>query len=524
MNQPQFLPFMPLNAEESVKRKVGRTLHPLYSAVGISFLLLMILLAACSGIRSSSEEEDSLSASEAMPHYEIEFTLSEDLLFLQGSAHIRVPNTSADPWTHLVFRLYPALDHYGGDFSIQNVTVEGSTAPFIYLEQNTAIRVDLPRALLRGQTTTVYVSWLLRIPHWNADTSGAYRLFGYSQEFVSLPLFYPSLAVYQPGPTAASGRWWLESGISRGDAAFNYISTFVISGTVPIDQIPVASGQLITSTVVGEGQIQHRWETEPSREFIVHMNNRFQSDSLNAYGTRVTSYWLPGHEEAGRAVLQHTAAALRVYSDWFGPYPYAELRVASAPISFRGMEYPQVFLLGVQLYDRYRDQLEIRAVHEVAHQWWYQLVHNDPVNEPWVDEGLAEYSSRIYYEAVHGEDAANILEIRRWQAVVDGLISRDEDTALAQSVMAFADGIQYEGIVYGKGALFFSAIRRTLGERAFKQFLQNYLANYQYKIVTPLDMLAELRRVNPQVADLLYTEWIGPLASPPPEGATPEAE
>ena len=127
------------------------------------------------------------------------------------------------------------------------------------------------------------------------------------------------------------------------------------------------------------------------------------------------------------------------------------------------MEYPQVFLLGVQLYDRYRDQLEIRAVHEVAHQWWYQLVHNDPVNEPWVDEGLAEYSSRIYYEAVHGEDAANILEIRRWQAVVDALISRDEDTALAQSVMAFADGVQYEGIVYGKGALFFSAIRRTLG-------------------------------------------------------------
>ena len=185
------------------------------------------------------------------------------------------------------------------------------------------------------------------------------------------------------------------------------------------------------------------------------MSNRFQSDSLNAYGTRVTSYWLPGHEEAGRAVLQHTAAALRVYSDWFGPYPYAELRVASAPISFRGMEYPQVFLLGVQLYDRYRDQLEIRAVHEVAHQWWYQLVHNDPVNEPWVDEGLAEYSSRIYYEAVHGEDAANILEIRRWQAVVDALISRDEDAALAQSVMAFADGIQYEGIVYGKGRSLF---------------------------------------------------------------------
>ena len=71
--------------------------------MGISFLLLIMLLAACDGLRSSTaEEDDSLTASEAMPHYEIEFTLSEDLIFLQGSAHIRVPNTSADPWTHLV--------------------------------------------------------------------------------------------------------------------------------------------------------------------------------------------------------------------------------------------------------------------------------------------------------------------------------------------------------------------------------------------------------------------------------------
>ena len=74
-------------------------------------------------------------------------------------------------------------------------------------------------------------------------------------------------------------------------------------------------------------------------------------------------------------------------------------------------------------------------------------------------------------------------------------------------------------------ALSFSpALRRTLGEREFKQFLQVYLANNEYKIVTSQDMLAALRQVNPQVADLLYTEWIGPIASQPPEETTPETE
>ena len=59
----------------------------------------MLLLAACAGIGFSAVEEDEARpASDTMPHYEIEFTLSDDLNYLQGSAHIRVPNTSADPW------------------------------------------------------------------------------------------------------------------------------------------------------------------------------------------------------------------------------------------------------------------------------------------------------------------------------------------------------------------------------------------------------------------------------------------
>ncbi len=510
--------------------------------MGISFLLLGLLLTACgrqigrvpeeqtaddyslSAMKQSVlEKGEALPDFDTMPHYDIEFTLSDDLAVLEGSAQIRVPNTSPDPWTHLIFRLYPVLDHYGGRISIQSAGVEGKAAPFFYLEQNTAVRVELPRALLSGQTTTLYLSWRLDIPQWGADTVAAYRLFGHSQGIVSLPLFYPSLGVYRPGPTATSGRWWLERGTSRGDAAFNYASHFVVTGIIPIDQMPVTSGTLIASTAVNERQARHVWVTGPSREFLLHMSNRFQFDSLDAYGTRVTSYWLPGHEEAGRAVLQYTAAALRVYSDWFGPYPFTDLRVAAAPISFRGMEYPQAFLLGVQLYDRYRGQLEIRAVHEVAHQWWYQIVHNDPVNQPWIDEGLAEYSSRIYNEAIRGMTSADSLESGRWQTVVDGLVSRNEDASLNQPVMAFADAIQYEGIVYAKGALFFSAIRRSLGDRAFKQFLRDYLASNQYKIVTSQDLLTELRRVNPQVADTLYEEWIGPLSSRTMVGATPQA-
>lgn len=486
-------------------------------------LLLMGMLAACFGGNATPVDPYALyrpamptnvwpadDALASMPRYDLTIDLSSGLDVLTGTAHIAFTNTSPDPWTYAIFRLYPALEQYGGQMSIQSAASDGRAIPFSYQNQNTAVRVELPAALLSGQTTDIYLSWILEIPQWN-DTPLAYRLFGLSQEMLSLPLFYPALAVYQPGPVPGTGQWWMENGSVRGDAAFNVASLFVLTATLPSDQVPVVSGTLITSTLAGSGQSRHTWITGPVREFFLHSSNRFQSASATAYETRITSYWLPEHEAPGRAALQQTAAALRVYSDLFGPYGYTDLRVAVAPLGIRGMEYPQAFLLGVQLYDAYRSDLEIRAVHEAAHQWWYQLIHNDPVNFPWMDEGISEYASKLYYEAMRGRTFAESLQAQRWQAVIDLLAARGADAPLNQPVAVYADGAQYESVVYGKGALFYDAIRQALGERQFQAFLKSYLSNYRYKIVTPTDLLTELRTYDPQIADSLYEKWIGPL-------------
>jgi len=445
-----------------------------------------------------------------MPRYEMSVDLDSSLEVLTGTAYIHFTNTSPDPWTYVIFRLYPNLEQYGGLLSIQSAAIGGRAVPFSYQDQNTSVRVELPVALLSGKATTIYLSWILDIPQWQ-DTPLAYRLFGNSQDVVSLPLAYPSLAVYQPGLTTGTGQWWLDRGSVRGDAAFNYASLFAITATLPRDHIPVTSGTLITSTLAASGFSRHVWVTGPVREFFLHTSNRFQSATTTAYDTRITSYWLPGDEASGRAALQYTAAALRIYSDLFGPYGYADLRAAPAPMGVRGMEYPQAFLLGVQLYDEYRADLEIRTVHEAAHQWWYQLVHNDPVNMPWMDEGISEYASKLYYQAIRGRSFAESLQARRWQAVIDLLTARGADAPLNQPVAIYEDGAQYESVVYGKGALFYDAIRQALGERQFEAFLKSYQKNYRFQIVTPTDLLTELRTYDPQVADSLYQKWIGPL-------------
>ncbi len=88
--------------------------------------------------------------------------------------------------------------------------------------------------------------------------SAAYALFGASQEMISLPLFYPALAVYEPGP-----QWGRAVGGWRPDrCAATRPSTrllFVVTATLLSDQVPVATGTRIITHDAGEELTQHVW-------------------------------------------------------------------------------------------------------------------------------------------------------------------------------------------------------------------------------------------------------------------------
>lgn len=479
------------------------------------------------------EFQSDLDGYESMPRYTISATVDVEALMLTGTATIVVPNSSPDPWPNLRFRLYPMLEHYGGNMVIMSALVNGEPATFDYTNNNTALRVDLDRALLPNQSVSVQLSWRLDIPQW-ANQSSVYALFGRSQNMLSLPLFYPSLAVYQPGPVAGTGNWWQLDGAERGDSAFNVASLFAVTLTLPADWVPVTSGTLVTTTLFAAPSLtttlsptptqllaQHTIVTGPSREFMIHTSPLFQSVSGEVYGTRITSYFLPGQEAAGKAALKFTQQALAIYSDRFGEYPFTDMRVAPAPTSFRGMEYPQVMLLGIELYTRFRSNLELLAAHEMAHQWWYNIVHNDPVSEPWLDEALAEYSMKIYMEAMRGGDDAGRLQVQRWQTPLEGLKNKGQDTAVNQPVGSFLNGTQYETIVYGKGALFYDLIRDAIGTRRFDRFLHNYLQSNRWGITNSDEWLAALRDLPDPTLSTLFAQWI---AAPEPQVSRTEPD
>jgi aminopeptidase N len=270
--------------------------------------------------------------------------------------------------------------------------------------------------------------------------------------------------------------------------------------------VVVSSG--VSLRVIDNADKTRTWQIAggPLRDMTV-IAGPFEAISDDAAGATVTSYYLEGHEVAGRAALAHAAASLRLFNDTYGPYPYTELDVVEAPLGNRGMEYAALILIGTDLYTNQRQYLTFLVAHETAHQWWYGLVGNNPYKHPWLDEGLTEYSAFDYYRSVFGQPAAEQLLANRWQtpfavAVEDGITGQINRPA------AEFDEVSYELLVYGKAALFFNDLRGLLGDDTYRSVIQNYYSQNRYQIATPEMFLRNVEQISGQDLSPLVKEWL----------------
>ncbi len=430
------------------------------------------------------------------PEYHLTLTLKAGERRLAGKQRVTVPNHTGVDLSEIVFRLYPNLPQYGGRLVVGPVWIDGEPSIPSLRAEDTSLVIPLDRPLAPETSATLELAFEVEIP---LKESG-YTLFGYSQGIWSVPDGYPLLAVHD------GSRWHEDIAPPHGDAVFADAAQYEVNLTLPPTLTLVATGSVVSHAPAEEGQRTYRILGGPLREFAWLASEDYRVAEATAYGTLLRSYYLPGDEASGQAALNVAAAALRAYEDAFGPYPFAEMIVAEAPLLYYGMEFPNLHLIGLDLYREYRGQLEDRVVHEIAHQWWYAQVGNDQVNTPWLDEGLAEYSMVIYYLQVFGEAHANTLVNQRWLVPYQIAVEDGYDAVVNQPWSAF--GWEYEVIVYEKAALFFDALHQELGDETFRAVLQEYVDQYRWRVATPDDFLRVAESVSGRDLDALYSRWI----------------
>jgi aminopeptidase N len=408
--------------------------------------------------------------------YHIDLEVSDDLLLLSGRQEVRFTDQEDEALDAVYFRLFPNLT--GGKASVSAVRVDGQEVEPVYELADSAIRVPLPEALAPDEQVVIQMDFEVEVPQ---EMGGNYGLFGYFDEILVLDEFYPAIPAYD------DEGWNVELPSRHGDLTHYDASFYLVRVTAPSDLTVVASGVEVGRKREGDDQVL-TFAAGPARDFYLAASEHYAAVSETVGETTVNSYAFSERAVEAEQALQIAMDALKSYSERFGPYPYTEFDIVSTPMQALGMEYPGIVDIALGLYDPNTEirglpsqvMLEGTLAHEVAHQWFYNVVGNDQVDEPWLDEAVVQYATGLYYDDVHGKGAAQGYRdswYGRWDRV---------DRADIQIGMPAGsyEGEQYGAIVYGRGPLFLAAMAEEMGQDTFDEFLRDYYELHKWGIGT----------------------------------------
>jgi hypothetical protein len=407
-----------------------------------------------------------LSAARSAPIYNISARLDARARLLRAEMALSYANPASTPLHDLRLVAWPNLPFFNTDLNVSDVRVNG--APVIVSVDGPDIGVPLPDPLAPGRRAELALHFELALPDTVASFNGR---FGYDAAtgVYSLPHWFPIVPVH-------AGDWVVNAGPEWGDLGYSPAAFFRVEVTAPAELALAASGVETGSRVEADGSRTWTLVGGPMRDLALFLGS-FETIDQEVDGARVRSHYLPGDAVGGTEALRYAAQALAIFGQRFGPYPYSELDVVEGPYS--AMEYPGLIELHRHMYSPQRSDyavLEIVAAHEVAHQWWYGLVINDQVAEPWLDEGLATYSEELYVDAYPAAASARRSRIASAGPGAEGVDFR-------QPASRYARG-EYVPIVYFRTARSLGQLYESLGGPAFDALLQEYVTRYRYRPVT----------------------------------------
>ena len=455
-------------------------------------------LAAHAQALIPSARDDLLTLS-GLPRYNIELEIDWDGRKLRGHQSVTYTNRSPDPLPELWLMLYPNSVRFGAEMSVSAVEVNDQPTTPTLNDSRTALRVPLPAPLPPGGSVMLDVNFAVQVPHDEANTD---RVLVYAHDTFVLGDWYPMLAVYDD-----TGWNTAFPPTNIGEQVFSEAAFHDVRVILPADTVVISTGVQVDAVDHGNGTQTVTLASGPAREFMLVAGRGFDVQTRRVGESTVRAYaWPPEHVACSSRIIDMACEALQLYGDLWGTYPYSELDLVEIQAWSWGVEWPGVILVGSPLYAE-DDCGEWHVIHEVAHQWWYALVGNDQVDEPWLDEALANYATLVFYRLARDSAVAEEKIHARIYDRYAQYLSRYPDRPVAGPTSSF-DRASYYPIVYGKGAMAFEALQGRIGETALHAGLREYAARHRHGIGTPQDLLAALEWAGGESLVDWYAGWI----------------
>ncbi len=387
------------------------------------------------------------------------------------------------------------IDFDAAEMQISKVTAGGKPVKFDYSDP--VLRVDLGRALKAGVETEVAITYAAR------PRRGLY--------FVAPDKVSPKkpLQAWTQGQDEDSRHWYPCIDYP------NHQQTSEVIVTIPASMISIGNGELksVRENARTKTRTYHWYQATPHVTYLLsQIVGEFAEIEHTWQGVPVQYYGPRGREADLQRTLDRTPKMLAFFSDVTGvKYPYARYaQTFVADFIFGGMENVSATTLAeTSLLDK-RASLDADAdgllAHELAHQWFGDLLTCRDWSHGWLNEGFA-----TYFEALFTEHNKGIDEFR-YELYQNAQIYMSEDSARYRRPIV--DNVYHEPIdlfdrhLYEKGSLVLHMIRTVLGDGLWWKAIRYYVNKHKSTNVTTPDLQRAIEAATGRNIDWLFDEYV----------------
>jgi hypothetical protein len=370
----------------------------------------------------------------------------------------------------------------------QDVWPIGATTPGDP-DDETDIRVELPRAVEPGETITLDMTWRARLPAIALRT-------GHHGRFHMVGQWFPKLARLEPDGT------WAHFPFHHLAEFYADFGSYDVTIDVPEGFVVGATGQLVHEAR-GDGRVERTFLQDDVHDFAFTAWDGFEeATSETADGVDLRCLYPKGHERSAAIELDTVRFGIERLGRLYGRYPYRTLTIVHPPegaTEAGGMEYPTLITTGGEWYLPLSGArlVDLVTIHELAHQWFYGMVATNESAHPFLDEGLTSFAEADVMEARFPGSSANVPRFGFSVGVPAlfraGSLEASKNAPVAQPSSDFATGLDYGALVYARAAVALLSLGGAYGDDAVRGALGVYARRYRFKHPGPSELLAVLR-------------------------------
>lgn len=373
---------------------------------------------------------------------------------------------------------YTAKAYYQGK-SYGNMivhSVEGANSWTMTGDDEAFLSVTLPTPCYPDQTVKLGIAYTVTLANVEHRT-------GVTPRTVNLGQCYPVLCHYTKDGFESYAY------TTVGDPFVTDTADYVVTLDCPERFQATASGKRGERTET-DGRAKQVFTATQARDFALVLSDKFKTVTTEVNG--ITLRYDYTTDQSPQSNLSVAQECVTYFCSTFGHPLQKSISLVQTGLCHSGMEYDGLCMLADDLDS---DSTLYTVVHEIAHQWWYATVGSDQYNEAWQDEGLAEFSTMLFFESnPHYAFTRTALLQSATQAYrayysTYAQLFGETDTSMSRPLTDYDGYYAYANLTYNKGALLFHSLHEAIGKEKYVSGLRRYLATQRGKVATPDDLI-----------------------------------